>query len=274
MLKRVRRPLATRDIIAAEQAHAHALLMLAILITLSLAIVFFCFGGVGLSTGRRGLPPLDELLTPVVITLIIVSLPWGLYLRELLARPILPSLYRELERHGPRYDVMARIDKELQDPEDAWTAGYWPQSIPLMRPEVTAVTRSWLMSIRGGQCAVVHLRELVWVHREVVSSRLWTTGPSFRFHLGCRLVSGELKTIVAKTEADSNDLFEELLERRPALLAGWHGDYADLLQRGPEALADAYAEREKQFLALTPEQREEWLDRSWHDFQSLILNAG
>ncbi len=82
-----------------------------------------------------------------------------------------------------------------------------------------------------------------------------------------------MRNVLVPTETILHQLFEELLERRPGLLTGMLGVYLDLVERGSGALEEAYQKRAAEFAGLGDDEREAWLDRSWNDFQTLLVNA-
>jgi hypothetical protein len=175
-----------------------------------------------------------------------------------------------LRRRGFR--VISDVDADLRATTTRRVYGNWPRSVLYPPPDFVALGAKWLIQMRLGHAALVYLPELVWVHERVVPKLIWGVGDRYRVELAGRLRDGSTVSIRLDDEAELGELLEELLERRPALLTGWRGEWLELREAGPAAVAAAYAARDREFDSLPPEKREVWLDESFDLFQRFVEN--
>lgn len=177
---------------------------------------------------------------------------------------------RRFREFGDPTLVAAVIDDELRG-DNVWVIGSPFYASVFLPPNYVALTRSWLLQALPGRGVLIHLGELVWVYKRRDPGPAWLPWAERRFELGCRTRDGRSYYILAEKEEGIDRLFEELLERRPALLVGWGGECLDLLEQGPAALARAYDGRAAEFEKVAPEQREVWLEPSYARFESAVL---
>ena len=113
------------------------------------------------------------------------------------------------------------IDAELADTGACWTTGHWSHGTQLLRSNVIAVTRTWLIQARPGHCAVVHS-----AGPGLGPIRNWSRGecgcpaPASTSTSAAGFAAARLRNVLVTNEATLQQLFEELLERRPGLLTG------------------------------------------------------
>lgn len=249
-------------ITAVERVRSTSTALVAVLATIPLLL---------LTVGTFPRAGLDERIGIVATTGTLIAAGWTAFaLRYVIWSPA-RRLGNLLRRHGPT--VINDIDADLRATATRWTYGRWPRSILYSQPDFMAIGAVWLIQMRPGHAELVRLTDLAWVHERVVPKRLWGLGDRYRFDLVGRLRDGSSMSIRADDEAELAELLDELLERRPALLTGWRGDWMALLEAGPNELVAAYEERERQYAALPPEKRESWLDESFDLFQRFVENV-
>jgi hypothetical protein len=197
---------------------------------------------------------------------------WAGVVARFVYRGFRPDLRRRLAEFGDPVGVLAGIDGELRG-GDVWLRGM-PAYASLLRPaNYIAVTCNWLLQVRPGGAVLVPLPHLAWVYKRRHPGPAWLPWSRRHYELGCRTRDGRAWYVVADTEEEIDRLFEEVLERRPAVLVGWGGECLDLLERGPAAVAAAYDARAAGFAVLPPEKREAWLDESWQRFTDLVWHV-
>jgi hypothetical protein len=164
---------------------------------------------------------------------------------------------------------MDEIDTELRDAPEVWLRPPRPGSLV---PTFITLTPNWLVQIRSAGAEAIKLGELVWIYKRPPRRRAWAWSTRQRVRLGVRLryrgdyyIEGRAQTL--------DELAEELLERRPGLLAGWRSEYVDLMKRGHAALWDAYEQRAEKFARLSPDERERWLDEAYARYEAAPLNV-
>ncbi len=197
---------------------------------------------------------------------------WTWVIYRFVYRSFRHDLWRRLAELGEPAEVIDRVDAELRG-DNVWVTGTPFYADGVRRPDFIAVTASWLMHARPGQAVLVRVPDVVWAYKRRKPGPAWLPWSSRRYDVGCRTRDGAVWYIESRHEIDIDLLFQELLERRPALLAGWGGECLDLLERGPAALAAAHDARAAEFEGLAAEKREAWLDESWQRYRELVWNV-
>jgi hypothetical protein len=200
-------------------------------------------------------------------------------------RSFLWGLRRQLRAFGGLPEVVARIDAEMADDRSTWSVGTGRCTRSFVRgtlltghifppqPSFLALSANWLIEVRPRQATVVHLPDLVWVWKRVVPKKVWFGGSQYNFELGCRLADGSERLVGTESEELLDELAERLLERRPALLTGWRGDWHALREQGDGALSREYDRRAGLQAALADEQIDARLDESWDLYQRFVEHA-
>ncbi len=202
----------------------------------------------------------------------LIGLPWWWFLFRLTYYTFTVDLEKCLARYGPVSRVTDEIDTELRDARDVWLRGEETQFGVFIDRDFIVLTLHWLMQVRPRRAAVMRVEDVVWIYKRVVPRRVWVRSADYRIQLGCRLRDGSTLRLEWR-EGDLDDLVEELLERRPGLLAGWRGEHFDLDARGPESMAKAHDERAAEFVALPAEAQEAWLDESFARYEGAVQNV-
>lgn len=222
---------------------------------------------------ERFTPSTSKKVLSILTTAAILAVGWGGFAYWFAYR--LPGfrLGRLLRRRGNAERLIGKLDVDLQYSATRWLHGRWLGAFVYPQSDFIALGAKWLLQMRPGHAALILLTDLVWVHERVVPTALWWLDDRYRFELAGRLRDGSAVKVRLDDEAEFAELLEELLERRPALMTGWRGDWLALLEAGPGALADAYDGREHEYGALSPEKREVWLDESFDLFHRFVENV-
>lgn len=197
---------------------------------------------------------------------------WWWLIDRFVYRTFRHELGRRLAELGDPKHVIAGIDKELRG-ENVWVTGSLHYASPIRPPKYIAVTPNWLFQARFGYTVLLRLAELIWVFKRRRPGPAWLPWDTRRYELNCRTRDGREWCVRTSDEEEIDRLFEQLLERRPALLVGWGGECLDLQEQGPAAVAAAYDGRAAEFEKLAPKAREAWLDASCRRFEEWAWNA-
>jgi hypothetical protein len=217
----------------------------------------------------RGLPAAEWVRLAAALVFFAI---WTWVVCRFVHRSFRPELMRRLTAFGAPDRVIAQVDQELRG-EEVWVVGPPFYADAVKRPNYVALTRSWLLQVRRGRTMLVRLEDLVWVYKRRDPGPAWLPWVSRCYELGCRTRDGAAWYVMTTIEGDIDRLFEEVLERRPAVLVGWGDECLDLMEQGPEAIAKAYDARAAEFAKLAPAEREAWLDASYARFTELAWNA-
>jgi hypothetical protein len=179
-------------------------------------------------------------------------------------------LRQALDHYGEARRLIKEIDAEWREAPEVWTWPRWPPRG--LAPAFIVLSQNWLIQVRGAGAEAIKLGEVLWIYKRAPRRRAWAWSTRQRVRLGCRLRYRGDYYIEGRAQV-LDELAEELLERRPGLLAGWRSEYVDLMKRGPAALWEAYELRAEKFARLSPDERERWLDEAFARYEAAPLNV-
>jgi hypothetical protein len=182
-------------------------------------------------------------------------------------------LAERLARYGELDKVMNEIDAELHSDSQRFLLGQPTFQFGSPQPDCLVLTENWLVRLCPGASVIVHLPDLVWIHKRIVMRSDLLSHGRMDYELGCRTRNGDDWHFDTWTEGKTDQVLRELLERRPELLTGYRGEWLDLFQQAEASVTAELESRRKKIAAMTPEEREQWLDASWDDCQHFMYRV-
>jgi hypothetical protein len=192
-----------------------------------------------------------------------IGLPWAVFTLRFFFLSSMRRLTERLARYGPPDEVMKRIDAELSDLSHAFVEGRFTKAFISPQPDCLILTENWLLRFCPAGSAIIHLPDLVWIWRRVVARSAPLVMGRIDHQLGCRMANGDEWLFDTWTERRTDLILQEIIERKPELLAGYRGEWHDLAARGEVPLRTEIQNRREQFGRLSAEEQEKWLDQMY-----------
>ncbi|MFL5339337.1 MAG: hypothetical protein ACJ8F7_04140 [Gemmataceae bacterium] len=199
----------------------------------------------------------------------IAAVPLVLFAVRFFRFSSIQGLTGALARYGPPDEVMERIDRELKDP-GRFFMGQASDSIWSPEPDCVFITANWLVRLCPTGSTIIHLPDLAWVYRRLVARSALMSLGRFDDQFAGVLRNGDSWVFDTWSPRRTEQIIEELLDRRPEVLTGYTGENVELAATADALWAEVLKRRER-LAALSADEREEWDEENWELCQTRVL---